>query len=113
MTPRSLWRRFCESVMGTDPAAIDEAMSRHLAGNGRKPAKSQCTSTGCGYPAAVWVIGAESIGGGVHHLCHGCLDEGTAHGWWRASLGANPTALDFEVAADLPLIEAFANGEVA
>jgi hypothetical protein len=61
----------------------------------------------------MWVIAADQFGGGVRHLCVGCHDEGKAHGWWRISLGANPTALDFEIADDLDRLEQLANGDGA
>jgi hypothetical protein len=84
-------------------------MARHPAGKGL----SQCDSTGCGYPASAWVIVSEDLGGGVRHVCQGCHDEGAVYKWWRASLGGNPSALDFEIADDVDRIEIYANGGAA
>jgi hypothetical protein len=72
-------------------------------------AKGQCENTGCGYLASMWVIVADRFGGGVRHLCVGCHNEGVKFGWWRISLGANPTPFDFELADDLDRLEQLAN----
>jgi hypothetical protein len=75
--------------------------------------KTQCDSNGCGYPASAWVIVADDLGGGVRRVCKGCEDEGRAFGWWKTRLPNNATALDFEIAGDLEVIEDYANGEAS
>lgn len=40
----------------------------------------QCHTTGCPYPAYY----AVTIHGHADRACKGCLDTGSAHGWWDA-----------------------------
>jgi len=96
----------------TPPNAAPVSTPPHAPG--RATTTNQCGQTGCAYPGLMWVIVADSFGGGVRRVCIGCHNEGAMKGWWRKSLGANASALDFQIEdemADVARIEDFANGE--